>query len=494
MDCREKQFEGHDEKSDVRPSERHAAMDANLKIYICTAIILLLSTAVVTRAGTRELVFPMPDGVVSLLPEQFAFSSDGHIGFALVYTRTHLSARLFSFSVDENRVVDEFDLAPDFGVGSTPLSSPLISLKVHSEAGIIVIYGADASNTQTLLALSFDAGGHLRKLWIRQFPVFVLAPSAAELAYNKEGTNIYLTYYASSLQPTLSEDKTLRAVTRQMDRGQRSITLSRQEAVFNRGFSPQGLAVANTRHLALIHTADGAVVTTVPLSFSDEYASVFFNEERNQLIALASGTLYVFKPGSDSLELESKIERNFDIPGVSGVGISQDSRFLIAYGGYTPLTNKSGVNNYAVYDLELKTSRAFRFDGKLFAISNDLTFHKATGRIIAPMKVRARETKDGTIAIVIGGFRVVDILSLSSDGTLVRTSQIELPERSPGTATVNGLLPFNNAVVSQTGAIAFVASGNGHVGRQRDSRHNFASATRLEIESFGRKYLFHKTT
>lgn len=426
---------------------------------ILIAMIFFALASVTARADRREITFPRSDGEVTVWPGDIAFAHDGQVGFTLVYTNAGRAAVLFSFSPTESRVVDEFDLAPDFGIGNF-----LIAMKVHAEAGLVVVFGADSTGIPKVLALSSDREGHLRKLWLSQFSVPSVFPAGPALTFNDDGSRIYFIYDDPAPQSSLLSrgDRldTESGITANQPR--QSIALLCGALRF-RGRAPPQPTASSPRalRLALVRAEDGSMVDTFALSFTDTSGSLFFNEVRNQLIALSGGIAYVFTPASNRLEVESSIAADFD--GGEGVDMSQNGGFLIAHAGYSPLTAKSGVNNYVVYDLELKKARTFLVNAKLFPFSNDLVFHRPTSTLFVPMKARLTQKRNGTISLVLGGFRETDILNLTAEGALTLTAQVELPEFSPESSVMNGLFPFNNVVVSKTGALAFVASGNGRL-------------------------------
>lgn len=208
----------------------------------------------------------------------------------------------------------------------------------------------------------------------------------------------------------------------------------------------------------MFNAQDGATLASINLEASLPYTSVLLDEERNRVIALAGASLYTFSD-NEALEIESQI----NAPGLGGVtpqGISQDGRFLIAYTGYELETNE---NYYLVYDLDSKLARETAMKGDFLPISNNMAFNRATGALLVPFTIKPKVKANGTLLLIGGHVRQTDVLLLKPDSSLVKTTEMEIPAQSEGDARTNFIGGFNNVVISKTGAIGFIPSGNGRL-------------------------------
>jgi hypothetical protein len=223
------------------------------------ACVLSASAALAER---REIPFPIPNGLFSGHPLAVAVRSDGRIGFALVANIQELSGHLFSFSVSEAKVIDEFDLTADFGALNNGIS-PGFSLRVHEETGLVAVYGTTSNRVQKVVTLSSDASGHLFKRWQAVYlPANGLWP---ELAFNRDGSRVCVVY----------TDKDSGSQSRNANDGESSQT------------GTGGMAFIETVQRAdLIRVEDGAVLATASLREAGDFVWAIFDDAHNRFIAL----------------------------------------------------------------------------------------------------------------------------------------------------------------------------------------------------------------
>lgn len=126
-------------------------MKERIAAQVLTMCALLMVSGSTARAEQRKLVFP--NTTVSAAPERLAFAYGGRVGFATASVRKEGEhyGLLYSFSVPEARIIDDFDLRPDFDL-SKPSKLPV--MKVHSETGIVMLYGLDSNGIPTARAFS----------------------------------------------------------------------------------------------------------------------------------------------------------------------------------------------------------------------------------------------------------------------------------------------------------------------------------------------------
>src|SRR6185369_1621683 len=175
------------------------------------------------------------------------------------------------------------------------------------------------------------------------------------------------------------------------------------------------------------------------------------------VVALAETTAYVFDSGLDALDLDSTMTPGLKFPSVFGQAMSQDGRFLLGYGGYSPDENGSGLNFYVAYDLERKTAHELDLNEQLFPFVNGMTFHPETGLLFAPLIVNL--TLGASEALNKALPRDTDIIRLGLDGSLTLAAQTRLPKRSADGSRPN-LSVLSNVEVSATGVLAFIQSDN----------------------------------
>jgi hypothetical protein len=82
------------------------------KTRILKAILIaLIFISPAALADTKEVVFPEGDGIPASYHEGIAFALEGRIGFVVAMSVP--AFHILSFSVDDARVLDAFDLSAD---------------------------------------------------------------------------------------------------------------------------------------------------------------------------------------------------------------------------------------------------------------------------------------------------------------------------------------------------------------------------------------------
>lgn len=411
-----------------------------------------------------ELVFPFAGVSPSVLADSAGFAFGGEVGFNLVLTKLPYKYTLCSFNVPQAKIIEEMDLEPDFGASQSLASIPGIALKVHEQSGLVLIHGQHSNGTQSLIALQSERDAHLRRLWSVSFPPNAFISAASDLAVNADGSRIcWISYLPGQMDGEANTPD------------QVAIAVPASRRPFFWRLSTAGLKLSEptlertstttvTRRLALIRADDGRQLASAELSLASLDTSVFFDEANGRVLALADKTVFVFAPGFDRLDLESKVNPAITSPVVVGQGVSRDGRFLLAYCGYDPdEVNTGGVNSYVAYDLEQKTARELDLKELLFPVSNGITFHQGKGLLLVPLTIELTFTAGGEPSVKTAAPREADVIALDADGSLTRVAQVKLPKRSPESARPNALSSYSNIEVSATGALAFIPSGNGRL-------------------------------
>jgi hypothetical protein len=423
---------------------------AQLTLRVLFVLLLCVPYAFADR---REIRFPVVSGRIAVHPEWIRFARDGQLGFAIEVSSQDSFAHLFSFSVTEGKIIDDFSLKPDFGAGGGSTSSVL--LKMHKETGLIVVYGHDSGNIQKVLALASDQAGHLSKLWTISYPAVPanLLPSE-EVSFNTDGSKIYVIY----TDITRGNPSQSTASTGKQDRRMFSIHSPFVVQPFFAAELPGAASGSVVKRVALLQADNGATIDTVTLPDGGLYdGTILFDDVHNRALALNDQSLYVFAPGSDRLEVESSIGPAPVSPN-TGLAMSRDRRFVLSYAGYG-----SSGNVFYSYDLESKTMRTFAISAKFFPMSNLMTFHPATSALFAPLAGSIYDNPNGSFTVDLTGSRFASILDFMADGSLLHVGDLELPKDNPDGLGPNVITPYNNIVVSATGAIGIVSSHNGHL-------------------------------
>lgn len=388
------------------------------------ALSVCLLAASTTLADRREIPFPLSNGYFSGHPGAVAVRSDGQIGFALAGNLDDLSGHLFSFSVAEGRVIDEFNLNLDFG------AVPFLFMKVHQKTGIIAVYGTTSDRVQRVLTLKSDSSGHLFRQWTAVYPdANGLWP---ELTFDGDGLRMCVVY-----------------TDRVFD------SPSKQGGETSRAQIGETALVQAVQRVDLIRVEDGVRLATANLAEAGEFVWAVFDDVHNKYIAVAGTSVHVFANEEDDLRLEKTIGPVAGVSALTDPAISQNGRFLIAYTGYDP-GNRS--NGFVSYDLELNTVRVLKIDDNFLPASGLLIFHRPTGTLLVPLTGQWLE-EDGQVTLSFTHSRKSYVIALASDGTLQHTVDAVLPKRSPGAGRAKNVIgPDNNLAVSPSGAIGLVST------------------------------------
>jgi hypothetical protein len=439
----------------------HVIYRINRALSFLLALALCAATALADR---REIIFPVEGGIASSQRTDLAFAYDGQIGFAIVYNQSITSAKLFSFSVVETKIISEISLAPDFSLINTSGTFQPILLNVHSNTGLVVVSGKDSSMVQKLMALSADKLGHMRKLWVDSFPACSFPSQDSNLSFNRDGSRIYFIYSTDVEHNALHQEEGARTSAGTEVPSNLMLRWPKSGTRTNPYTSVQAETPSPFRqHLALLRVDDGRIVTTADLSIN-EPSSILFNEVRNQPIILASGRVFMFSPGSDLLEVEAIIEPPGDEGLIVGQGFSQNGHFLIGYAGFRIGSARKGEDVYVSYDLELRTSSHLSVENDHFPVANGMIFHPATGIMFAPLSLKVRKAPGGVFVFIPTGSRLTDVISLAADGSLARVLQVKIPNRSPRSPVPNRVwAETKSAAISTTGALGFLSSLNGYL-------------------------------
>lgn len=452
-------------------------------LIMCTLLMVGESTALADR---RKLVFPIADTTVSAAPERLAFAYGGRVGFATASIRdgSQRYGLLYSFSVPEARIVDDFDLRPEFDV-SKPSKLPL--MRVHSETGLVLLYGLDSKGIPKLLALSADQFGLLSKIWVLSFPAGSLSASLSGLAFNGDGSRIYFIHRYPTSQSASPRTERSEGSDVLLPAEVHPNIATQEEETWERGgpgrsFADSSLAEGSvmaqsragspTLHVVLLRAEDGAILAQTDLpdagitgetSFS---GWLFFDDARNRATAMAGRLMHVFAPGSDNLEIEASIDaKKLHVSDLIGKAISKDGRFAVGFYGYQVGDSTTGGGQLMLvsFDLDLKTARAFTINTRFTADANPWTFHRPTDTLLVPLSLTFKRADENQLRKVRGTSRRSIILTFSADGTLVKTPVAKIPKRSPDSHQRNIVGSSSSIGISSTGALGLLPSESGRV-------------------------------
>ncbi|MBI3650076.1 MAG: hypothetical protein HY231_03420 [Acidobacteria bacterium] len=372
------------------------------------SIFLLLLFVSAGFAQRREITFNI-NGVISSHPNALVFIYQEQIGVAFTLSRADSIFKVFSFAVATGAILDDFDLKPDFGF-DRQIDTPFAALKAHSESGAVIAYGLGINNTQNIVNLAIDRNGHFTKRWAISYPsVGDLWP---ELNFDDTGTRIYV-LHAQAKPGTIPTPPIIQFVTK----------------------------------LDLIRSEDGMVIDQMPIEEGKPEA-VLFNVITHKAVLTVGAFVLVLGSDPDHLSIEAKIAPPPNEPSseppillATGIAISKNGRFLIAYVGHSDVASKT---LFISYDLEQKTSHLLVISERGFPGVNTLTYVAATDTLFSPLF----------------GFTTINIIALNADGVLQHTADVTLPKRSPDGAFFNAIAE-NNVAVSATGALGFLALNSG---------------------------------
>lgn len=446
-------------------------MKGRTAAQVLTMCALLMVSGSTARADRRKLVFPIGH-TVSATAERLAFSYGGRVGLATasIQKEGERYGLVYSFSVPEARIIDDFDLRPDFG-SSRHSKLPLMS--VHSETGLVMLYGADSNGILKLLALSAGQSGLLSKLWAISFPAGSLSASLSGLAFNADGSRIYFIHRyptSQSALPGTESAETPDVLPVEIHTAIASPDEDDSSAPED-GVMVKPRAGSPTLHITLLRAQDGAMLATTDLpdvgitGETSFHGWLIFDDARNRALAMAGRLMHVFAPGSDSLEIETSIDaKQLDVSDLIGKAISKDGRFVVGLYGYEVRTSTKGGGQMMLvsFDLDLKTAVAFSIKSRFTTDANAWTHHRPTDTLYVPLSLTYKRN-ERRIGQIRGTSRRSLILTFSADGTLIKSSTARVPKRSPDSSEPNIVGSFNSIGISATGALGVLSTENGRV-------------------------------
>jgi hypothetical protein len=378
-------------------------------VQILAALIVVVCWACVTRANSREIQFPFTGGDFLGDPNSLAFAPDGKLGFALLAGADNVQRKLFSFSVTNSNVVAVVDITSDLAGSGGAGFAPVVSISLDYQAGILFVHGTDTATNERVICFAFDRGGQLTRLWAADYAGPQILSSGTELTFSGDGSRAFIVY-----------------------------SHSEQGAVVNR--------------LDLLDTLSGTVLATADLTSSQSLAlAVLLDDSHSRVVALCDQAAFIFKPATDVLEIDSRIDFGARAP-LSPVGLSSEGHFLVTYAGFQMIALNDGVNIYRVYDLDLLRATEFEFPAPLFPASNQMAFNAGTGTI-ADAPIAGLQQSGGGLQFTLKPRRSLEIYSLAADGVLTRTFDIRTPKPDGGI--------FSGPVLSRSGALVLVPTVTG---------------------------------
>ena len=347
--------------------------------------------------ANRQIKLPIGVGSIIGVPGELGFAHQGAVGLVL---GGYLAApvHLVSFTISDAAIADDV-LLDDFPP-PTPGKPSVFGMVVNEQSGLAAIFGKGADDTHTIAALSADAKGKITKRWAVSYPN--PRGGRAEAAINADGSIVYVVYNDS----TAKVDK--------------------------------------------IRAEDGVVLGTIQLDDFDIEAGLTFNLILKRLIVKTGLTnfFYVLKP-EDDFAVDWRVRGPVESGGMKHGFVSADGRFLIGYGGFGG--SKVVGNNFFTLDLTNQEFRTLFLDSRLAPSGVALTFAPSIAALLVPYSSKFKMKKGGFSGCACGS-QFADWLALSPDGTLTRPITTQLS----GDQQIIG--PLNNAVLSKTSAIAFLAT------------------------------------
>src|SRR6185369_9770359 len=234
--------------------------------------VLLFALVLTVRsslADPSEILFPN-DGFPGLSRESAGFAFEGQLGFTVAQSSSLYKFRIFSVSMTQMRVLDEFDLESDFGSSQTAASQPRVFLKVHERTGLLLIYGQHSNGTQKVIALKSGRDGLLRKLW----SITSASPGGffvddSHLAVSADGSRVCWIYYSRGEPSGIIGAEMGRQATLPADSIKATVLVRR--AAKDLRFVSRDPKVGTTsnlaRRLALIRVDDGVQLASADLKF-----------------------------------------------------------------------------------------------------------------------------------------------------------------------------------------------------------------------------------
>ena len=360
-------------------------------------LVSFLSIALAASGANRQITLPSILGGIIGAPGGLGFAHQGAVGLVLGVS-TGAPTHLVSFIVSDAMVAD--DLVLDDFPSPTPSRSTVFGMSVNDQSGLTAIFGNGANEIQTVAAVSTDAKGKLTRRWAVSYP----NPNGgrAEAAINADGSFVYVFYNDSS--PKVDK----------------------------------------------IRGEDGAVLGTIQLDDFDIGAGLTFNPILKRLLVKTTLFFHVLKP-EDDFAVDWRVRAPAEFGLLAHGFISADGRFFIGYGGFGESLDGFIGNIFLTLNLSTREFRILELERKLAPSGVALTFAPNLAAVIVPYSGKFKVTKNGGHGCACGA-QVTDWLALSPDGTLTRTVRTQLA----GDQQIIG--PLNNAALSRTSAIAFLAT------------------------------------
>jgi hypothetical protein len=411
---------------------------------ICACGFCLLANTIVGLGQERLVTFPLTDATVSADRPLLVFAYDGKIGVNLAADRSRQTVSLFTFSVDDSMVLDHYDLASDFGfLSSTSRRRAL--LKAHGATGLILVYGTDESGDQKFVAFRSDKRGRLSKLWDVSYPPSDIS-IGDDVAFSEDGSTLYIIYNRTVAGGDSNHVQELNpALTKQPESTQPAFLTS--EAARNSHALDVIIPSRTFASIVMLRADDGETLGVSDLGDGGNFSSIWLDSVRQRLIAVAGSRVYLLGLVTDHLAIEGSVRSPAGFS--DAIGISEDGRFLLAYGG------NSGTNVlFMSFNLDLETTSTLAITEGFAPYAQNFAFHRASGTLLAPLSLGVANdaTKNGS--------RAVNIVTLKGDGTLLHQPDAVIPKRSDGKLN---LIQDNNAANSASGALGFVSADTDRV-------------------------------
>ena len=357
-------------------------------------------TPVAASGADRQITVPSAIGGIIGAQNGIGFAHEGTVGLVLGVS-TGGPTHLVSFVVSDAMVAN--DLILDDFPPPTPSRSTAFGMSVNDQSGLAAIFGNGANETQIVAGVSADANGKLTRRWAVSHP----NPNGgqAEAAVNADGSIVYFFYNDSS--PKVDK----------------------------------------------IRAEDGVLLATVQLDAVDIEAGLTFNPVLKRLIVKTGLTnfFHVFRPEPD-FAVDWMVRAPIDFGLLKRGFISGDGQFFIGYGGFGGSTDGGSLgNHFLTLDLITRELHTVLLEGRLAPSGVALTFAPSLATLIVPYSSTVKVRKNGLSGCACGT-QVVDWLSLGSDGALTHQFTTKLA----GDQQIIG--PLNNAALSRTSAIAFLAT------------------------------------
>jgi hypothetical protein len=402
-----------------------------------------------TTLGIASQVGFVHSGTLGLIPAQ---SPDG-------------SSTLFSFSMSTGQIAGSADLTADFGVFASTGSASQSALQYEylqafDSSGLVAVYGQDGAGNQKVVMFECDQTGILSRLWAQSFPAPPSLPSTPAVQFNSDGSRLY-TYYTVTVDASTAAAAEVPlacggALTKETGRFFRPLVWEGGARAMRQ---PEVLRIVNS-YIVLVNSVAGSVSDTfqIPTTPVDAGAveGLAFDVQSDRLVALVGASIYVFQDVPNQVSLTAKIGFVENEVGVaSPIGIV-GGRFLASYGG-GPI--KPGGNYFFCTDLEAGTSTSVFVPGNILPFANNMNIDQAASSILVPYSLILTVHGDDLDLVI--GTRKFDTLSISSNGTIGRSSRTILPPSH--TSATNTFKNGDNAIPSKSGAMCFLAVWSGNM-------------------------------